>query len=248
VIDITTTATLRSEILDRTLKSFKENLFKDYPCRLIINIDPVGDDTVENVLKVAHKYFGNMVNYRIAATPNFSKAFKWVFSETWSDYVFNLEDDWELLHEVDLDDMIRIMDEHPKMAALRLPYRISEELSKNWNVFFDFNGEFFECPPDKRVDAGFCGHPSLIRGDFIRHCINFIPFHKNPEKQFHSGGPFGIKSEVLKYTYALYQKQHAPETIKDIGRNWLATKNWRKKGVKAFFNEWEKFDPQGETI
>ena len=43
-IDITITSSLRPELLDKTLNSFKTNLFNDdKKYRIIINIDPAGD-------------------------------------------------------------------------------------------------------------------------------------------------------------------------------------------------------------
>ncbi len=241
MIDITTTATLRSEILDRTLSSFKEKLFKKHDCRLIMNIDPVGPDTIQNVQDVAMKYFNNII-FNVPDKPNFSRAFLWVFSQATSEYIFNLEDDWVLLREVDLSDMIRVMDLNPELATLRLSYRISEERSKQWNLFFDYDAyrEIFLCPPEARVRAGFCGHPSLIRNSFIKNCLRYINPNKNPEKEFHVGGPFQLHHIVNQYDYAVYQKQHEGAYILDIGRKWLQETNWQKKGNKAFFNEWER--------
>lgn len=240
MIDVVTTAVLRSEILEKTYASFKENLFKDIECRLFINIDPVGDDTADRVYDVAKRYF-KRVFFKAPNIPNFSKAFVSVFTATTSDYVFNLEDDWILKKDIDIYDMIRIMDHNPKLAVLRLPYRISTDVSKNWNLIYDeFTGEYFRCPRDKRINAGFCGHPSLIRGDFIRDCVQYIDISKNPEKQFHQHGHFKILHKVLQYDYGVYQKQNEPEYIEDIGRKWLQNTNWQKKGIKAFFNVWEK--------
>jgi hypothetical protein len=245
MLDIVMTATLRSNILERTLFSFKENMFHTRPCRLIINIDPVGDDTVENVINVAKKYFDVLVN--VADTPNFSKAYKWVFEQSKTRFIFHLEDDWELLKPVDLDDMIDIMYKYPTLATLRLPYRISTHQSKNWSTFFKIHpsGRFFICPPKEKISVGYCGHPALVRGSFIRKCLPYINTKHNPEKQFHIGGSYNILRTVNEYDYAVYQRQNESEYIKDIGRHWLIKTKWRKKGIKAFFNEWERI-PENE--
>lgn len=245
MIDVTTTATLRSEILDRTLSSFKENMIKDWPCRLILNIDPVGDDTAENVINVAKKHFSTVLVNR-PKSPSFPKAFLWCFRQATSKYIFNLEDDWELVKEVDLQEMIDIMEQDNRLAILRLPYRISTEDSKNWNLFFPWNGRYFECPEDRKIAGGFCGHPSLIRCSFFAKCLGEINPSSNPEKQFHSGGSEFMKQIVVAHKFGVFQKQNETQYINDIGRNWLAGTEWRKKGNKAFFTEWEKPKKTGE--
>ena len=188
---------------------------------------------------VARKYF-DQVLYNVPEKPNFSKAFKWIFRQSQSKFVFHLEDDWELLRDVDLYDMLAIMERRPELATLRLPYRISTHNSKNWTTFFDFDGEIFMCPEEKKVSVGYCGHPSLVRGEFIRTCAALVNPNKNPEKEFHPGGPYSILSEVVQYNYGVYQKPDEKEYVKDIGRHWLINTKWRKRGIKAFFNEWEK--------
>ena len=65
------------------------------------------------------------------------------------------------------------------------------------------------------------------------------------KKQFHIGGSYNILRTVNEYDYAVYQRQNESEYIKDIGRHWLIKTKWRKKGIKAFFNEWERI-PENE--
>ena len=243
-LDITMTAVLRKDILDRTLRSFKENLFRDFPCRLIINIDPVGDDKIIDVMTTALKYFD--CHFNIPEHPNFSKAYKWVFTQAQSEYIFHLEDDWELLKPLKLEDMFSLMNRRKDLATLRLPYRISTERSKNWTTFFDFDGDVFICPSNEKLSVGFCGHPSLIRKSFMDNCVPFINTDKNPEKQFHYG-PKPIMNQVLKYNYGVYQKPYEKEYVKDIGRHWLIKTKWRKQGIKAFFTRWERI-PETEQL
>ena len=49
IIDVACTAVKRPLIIEKTFKSFRENLFKDHKCRLVINIDPVGDNINPNI-------------------------------------------------------------------------------------------------------------------------------------------------------------------------------------------------------
>ena len=55
-MDITMTAVRRPEVIEKTLKSFTENLFTtpdDHT--LIVNIDPIGEGTNKEVIEVCRK-------------------------------------------------------------------------------------------------------------------------------------------------------------------------------------------------
>ena len=252
MITITMTATIRPEVVWRTLKSFKDNLFKDYPCHLIMNIDPVGDKryAVSDVANKAYSIFPNS-HFFFSPEAHFSKAFKRVWMtaiepdtvnpfNSSTGWIFNLEDDWELLRPVDLLDMIAVMQENPNLAVLRLPFfDAGESAMKNWNLQYPWNGRYFQCPDDLRKTAGFCGHPSLIRKEFIRNTAPLIRTELNPEKQFH-GDNDTLVEEVLRWQYGVYGKPNEPKVIEDLGRTWMVNQGLRKAGNKAFFTSWEK--------
>jgi hypothetical protein len=204
---------------------------------LILNIDPVGPDSLNDVLDVATEHFTEP-EFILPAFPSFPKAFINTWRKTTSKYIFNLEDDWELLLNLDLLDMIRIMDENPNLAVLRLPYKATDEKSKNWSCFYPWNGEFFECPKDKKRELGFCGHPSLIRGDFAREAVRHLSPDLNPEKQFHHGPP-GIMQLIDESRFGVYAEKHQQRAIVDIGRKWMVGTGWQKQGNKAHFTKWE---------
>jgi len=240
MIDITITATQRADVLERTLASFKANLFRDAGVRIIINIDPVGPDVkFKKTLCIAQKYFP--VQYiRTPDMPSFPKAFIWTWRQTNSEFVFHLEDDWELMRPVDLDAMIRIMKNNPDLAVLRLPFKPSSSDSmKNWKYFFPFNGEFFECPADLKRTVGFCGHPSLIRGEFVQNTARYLNENRNPEKQFHRGH-LQIMEEIDRHRFGVFAEPNQGPAIRDIGRKWMIKNNYKKAGSKAFFTQWEK--------
>jgi hypothetical protein len=156
--------------------------------------------------------------------------------------VFHLEDDWELVRKIDLNEMITILNNNPDLLLLRLPqFHSKAHEMKNWNLFFPWNGEFFECPAEIRVSQGFCGHPSLIRGAFVQKTAPYIDITKNPEKQFHHG-PQEIINEVAQWRFGVFSQPNMPPAIHDLGREWAAQTNWRKKGSKAWFLEWEEVE------
>lgn len=241
MIDITMTATRRPELIRKTLSTFSSKFFfrtNDY--RLILNVDPVGKDIQSfEIIDLCREYFP-YTTCRCPNEPSFSKAFKWVWSRVDADFVFHLEDDWELLRPVDLVKMLDIMADNPDLALLRLPWKPTDtESAKNWKYFFPWNGEFFECPEEHKREVGFCGHPSLIRGEFVRNTVKYIDENRNPEKQFHHG-TVEIMKEIDKWRYGVFAEQNQPPAIRDIGRRWMIKNDHRKAGSKAFFTQWEK--------
>lgn len=239
-MDITITACKRSRVLRRTLESFKLNLIGDLPCRVIINIDPVGlDEDPYLCLDICRLYFDN-VCHRIQPVPNFSDAFKWVWSMVKDDFVLHLEDDWELIRKVDLKDMFRILQSEPDLALLRLPqFKSGADTMKNWDKIYPYNGTYFECPKELKMEVGFCGHPSIIKKTFIKNTGPYIDTSINPEKQFHHG-PKEIMAEIPKWRYGVYAKPNEPNAIADLGRRWMVENKLRKRGNKAWFTQWEK--------
>ncbi|MBW2598555.1 MAG: glycosyltransferase [Deltaproteobacteria bacterium] len=241
MIDITMTATRRPELIRKTLDTFLSRFFfRANDCRLIINVDPVGRDMQSfEITDLCREYFPNII-YRCPNKPAFSRAFKWVWSQVTADFVFHLEDDWELMRPVDLTKMIKIMENNPDLAILRLPWKPTGiDSAKNWRYFFPWNGEFFECPRELRRTVGFCGHPSLIRGEFVRNTVKYIDETRNPEKQFHRG-PSEIMAEIDKWRYGVFAEHDQPPAIRDIGRAWMVENGYRKVGNKALFTQWEE--------
>ena len=72
-IDITITATLRQKIFYKTLLSFTKNMLTDQSrYRIILNVDPIGEDnTQQKMLDVAKGFFRDIV-YRFPDKPCFS--------------------------------------------------------------------------------------------------------------------------------------------------------------------------------
>ena len=246
MIDITCTATRRPEILDKTLASFKKNMFHDRPCCLIINVDPVGDDILSSeIFALASEYFPRIV-YRSPDEANFPQAFIWTWTHATSDFVFHLEDDWELLVPIDLDAMLAKMKEIPDLMGLRLHWRRTEEECKPFARTIPYNAEdgFFEPVEAMRNPEGICGHPTLFRHKFISTVLPYMTLDKNPEKQLRYNKH--TAQVIREHRWGIWGKQFEPPQIRDLGRAWIADSGWRKAGSRAFFKKWEKI-PIEET-
>lgn len=252
-IDITITATCRPGILRRTLETFSKYMLRpksNIGYKVFINVDPLGPGTQWETIKVCFDYFDEAdVIYHIPRKPSFPKAFMWVWREASnsnSPYVLHLEDDWELLRPVDIEKLLILLHLHSDLAILRLSAFPSKmQTCKNWDKYLNWNGTFFEVPPDLRGLLGFAGHPSLICKEFVRTILPCMDDDINPEKQIkgnnrHCGG------YIKAHRYGVYIEQNAPPLIKDIGRAWMLKTGYRKRGSKAWFTEWEK--PEKEEV
>jgi hypothetical protein len=241
---ITTTACLRPELLNETYSSFRKFMNNgDKFERVVINIDPVGNGSIKKMKKVCLKHF-IYSSFITPDTANFASAFVNVWSTALNqylnnDFIFNLEDDWELTKPVDLEEIEAIFRDFPKLAFLRLSnHTATERTMKCWNKYIPWNGRFFQCPDNLKGVMGFCGHPAFIRREFVSNTLPLINPTLNPEKQFHADKK--ILEEVYKWDYGVYADPNTSPYIHDIGRRWMVDNGFRKKGIKAFFTNWEK--------
>ena len=122
MLDITTTATIRPDLFYKTLQSSTKNLFfhrKEY--RLILNVDPIGEDVNPmEMVRVGKQFFDNVV-YNIPDEPNLAQACRWCWQNTDSEYVFHLEDDWELERRILIGNLCIVMNKNKNMMSLRFP-------------------------------------------------------------------------------------------------------------------------------
>jgi len=242
MIDVTMTATWRPELVFRTLDSFYKNLFKGimkHDMRLIVNIDPIGDqvDKSNEVIYIAKEYFKEVLAF-CPEDAHFGRAVVRIWKETKTDLVFHLEEDWEMLYE---NNFYLMMDcfSNPDLVHLRLSVFRSTENCKNWRYFYEWNGKFFECPRECRGTVGWCGHPSLNRGSFLRFCAENMDPLTNPEKQIKGRHP-KIGPEIEKHVFGSFITPHSPANIRDIGREWRTKHGFHKIGNQEWFTNWEK--------
>ena len=238
-VTICTTATFRKDIVERTFHSFFEKMFFMNPPEVILNIDKIGieNETHEDIIYAVAKYF-KISKCFIPKNPSFPRAFIQILSESETKYTFFLEDDWELIRNVDLAEMINIMDENPDLAVLRLPRWESSTFCRQWNKReIPWNGSFFEIPDDLKGLLGFSGNPSLIRTSWLHNVLSFISPDRDPEKQ--------IKGRNVPcfdgYRFGIFQKQNEGVAIVDIGSQWRIL-NKLKKDSKSRFVTWEIYN------
>ncbi len=249
--DITCTATLRPELLEKTLNTFHEKLFKHHieKARLIINVDMTGADEdhkdleLVEIMQITDSLPFSSTVLRVGEEPHFPTAFIWCMEQVEAPLVFHLEEDWELKRDIDFETMVHLFDRYKNLAHLRLSYTPSEKLSlKQWNRWIDWNGRFYEVSKEERCTIGWAGHPSLNRTKFMKDCLKHIDPRYNPEKQIKGSRnkEHPMNKIINDCRFGVYQLPNKPESIKDIGRKWMVENGYRKKGNKSWFINWER--------
>ncbi len=241
-VEIAMTAVIRPEVLKVTLDTFKKFMFKDYPVQVVLNVDPVGDQNYRgiDIARMVNEVF-HVKKYREPAEPSFPTAWKWCWQNTEADYVFHLEDDWELLRDVNMDDILNTMDANMDMAGMRLSNKTAGETEqKAWNKYCPYNGAFFEVPENLRGLIGTSGNPMMYRGTWCRMIAGIMTTDFNPEKQLRYNPE--IEPLVLEQRWGVWNQPLGDKYVKDIGIGTRDTLGWKKDGGynRAFFTHYSR--------
>lgn len=245
--DITMTATLRPELIEKTLDSFNKYLFKKHihKARLIINVDLISPSNsltiLQNIKDTILCCQFKEIKVNVNNNPHFARAFIWCMNQVQSKYFFHLEEDWELLCDIDFEHMIDIMKQNKTLAHLRLSqFKSTSNHIKAWQNFAYWNGQFFEYDDKTKFVDGWSGHPSLNRTSFMKKVLNIINPNNNPEKQIKGSCSKEMFDLISDHRFGIYHYQNYTPAIKDLGRNWMIENGYRKAGNKAWFVKWEK--------
>lgn len=238
MIDIVMTATIRPRVVYETLSSFCENVFlKSEDFRLIINIDPVGENVhPEEVVNVCKSFFKDVV-YNVPETANFAKAVMWVWKTSESDVVFHLEDDWLVTSEVDIYSMIGILKKDKSIANLRLSkYDIPDkQVVRLWKAFYTYTGNgYFVTSKNNQFGL----NPMLLKREFIQEALPLMSESSNPEKQFRPSSNEKMNKLINKWNYGLFGKPGSKALVVDNGLKWRQKMGFDKP--KTSFLTWEK--------
>jgi hypothetical protein len=250
------TATLRPELIKRTVESFHKNLWGywlDF-ANVYVNVDEIGcDDEREHIVKFQEiqkwliEFFGKervKINYK---QPHFPSAWFWCMLQTKSRLVFHVEEDWELNYHLEFEKMWGLFYKYSNLKHLRLSlFRSDDKAIKMWQKHFAlWNNDFFQIEEKSVVPVGYCGHPSLNDGAWLRAAAAKMNPERNPEKQFHWGPKDFLQEFVVGNDFGLYQPQNKHPALKEIGRQWMKDHGYKKAGGVncEWFTHWVK---QGE--
>jgi hypothetical protein len=239
-IDITMTAVLRPKILAKTLNSIVTNVVDDIDrFRLIINIDPVGQDIKPSrVIDIAKSYFKDVV-WNVPGSPSFPLAVKWVWSQATAPYIFHWEDDVLILRKIDVNDMIAILNKYERLSSLRL-YRGAVPKKKTIHTFacrWKYNADGFYLANDWKKQFGL--NPILIKKEFIDQALPRMRDDTNPEKQFRFSQAY-MRKVIKNWQYGLYAKPGDGRMVDGRqGQVWKNRMNFSKP-EGATFTKWVK--------
>jgi hypothetical protein len=219
-ITFTTTSVNRPEIIEKTYESFNTNLcdINLKSCKLCINVDPLPtSDNRKKVIDVCKHYFGE-VAYKFPNEGNFTRAYNWIWRRASTEYIFNLEDDWVLTKKISINDMLNHFSLNSKLLQVAL---------RAYPYTYD------KCPLS----------PSLIHERYYKTVAGKLNVSMNPEVQLR-GNRFGVDLPcgVEKITYKdklVVHPKNNQIVVKDIGRDWIKTTNFKKPKVKSTFTTWE---------
>jgi hypothetical protein len=222
MITFTTTATIRPDLINTTYFSFSTNLtginLRD--CTLVLNVDPMPTDKLfdrNNVVETAQKYFGKVV-VNFPENPNFPTALKWVWSNTDTKYVFNLEDDWTLSRQVDVNYLIGMLEKNPQALGVSL------------------NAYLFNMNPF-RIRLS----PGLFRGDWVRAAAAYLEPTNCPERQLRTKLPKELALNMLNFPEYKTAKL-GRIIVSDTGRTWRDRRGLVKNNhnSNSGFTTWRK--------
>ena len=218
IIDTISTAVPRPKIHDRTFYTYTSNLKGvDWEkCTLFINIDPFPYESLEEYeairekqaesIKVCEKYFGNVVA-NTPHEPNYTRAYNWCYKNAVSKIILNLEDDWALNREIDVNKLIRYF----------------EECGTLYEVVLRAYTYKYPCT---------CTSPGLLHRRYYGALAGKLDTLRNPETQTHSRRDLGIfipnKKNCPGYKIDKYVRVYPEKNLDinevvsiDIGREWL---------------------------
>jgi len=246
-MDITMTAVRRPEVIEKTLKSFTKNLFTtpdDY--NLIVNVDPVGEGTYDEVVDVCRKYFANTIIFEVDE-PSFPKAVIKVWKMVETDYFFHLEDDWILERPVDINILLGYLERNKDIACMRLykediPFTNKPTIfgcKYEWCGTRSFTDTYFLPKQNSNNSKNQFGlNPVLIRKKFIDESLPLMVNNKNPEKQFRVNN--STMNNILKrWQFAIYGKPGDKRLV--WGKNglyWRQQSQYKKPRDGSGFTTW----------
>ena len=224
-IDITTTASLRPDILGRTLKSIRGNVKTSNDFRLIIDIAPVGDKmySQDMVEKIARNYVDDIIVRKLAKSLQ-AEAIKWAWGQVRSDVFLHWEDDWVATKGIDIDYLAEYIRESNNFAMIIFDRDDKSILAKNTysDGKFQYKGSGFWY---KKYGFNFGGPPALINKKFAKKALKYL---KDDECLDITCRTEESQSFLRKWEFAVWTgRDNKGSLISDIGKQWR-----KERGIK----------------
>jgi hypothetical protein len=218
-MDATLIATRRPDLVELTLRSFRQNLFSIARFdRLYLNIDPLWGTTEDDkaVEEICRSYFP-AVEIRRPETPSFGGAVRWAWSRPRSEWFLHLEDDWLLARRI---------------SASQLETELSSADSGQIHL-----ANLSRAGRAQRVALPIVTSPAFVRTEFARIASSHMHAEMDPEKQFYDGhNPEGLAA-LRRFQTKFYGDATTPQLLFDTGRIWRKVRGIRK-GLRGGTSLW----------
>ena len=237
MIDVTMTAMMRPKLIKKTLASFRRRLLTN-PSKLrwIINIDRVGDASLDETIRV-FDCLGNNKVINSPKKPSFPNAVMWCWSQVSSEYCFHLEDNWTIERVVGVDAMIGTLKDANTVSSLRLSKIHIPKTKKPvmFGRFWKYKGGYFTTYAKDMFGL----NPILIKTKFLQDVLPNMDDKMNPEKQIRPDNP--CMMDVLgKWVHGMWGEPGDKPLVVDRGRKWMRVNGFEKPSVD--FTAWRKTD------
>jgi mannosyltransferase OCH1-like enzyme len=195
----------RPELLARTYESFKRNLLGLEVGTVWLNIDSFPDmlpsdraTRITSCIDIARCVWARPVVVNPTQKPSFPAAVRWCWQQAATPLILNLEDDWELLDRIAVDDLLAVLQARPASHQVVLrPYAKPE------------SQPFFMLAP------------SLIRREMYQAAAARMPGNLNPEVWIRRQGCWNTAAF---YPCTPVDKI----VVRDLGRQWLEASPWAR--------------------
>ena len=211
------TAILRDgpEIIRRTLSTFMNFRQDSIPVSLILNIDSVGTGSAQDIIKAVSDLIQIKEIFR-PESPSFTRAACRVWARSDTDYVFNLEDDWEFVNPFSLQDVVDYLEQNPAVSS----------------VIFEQDGMGDRGDPSfiPFTSMGYPGPPYLLNGSFVRplgeclrKCHNIYPSRPNTVIRKSLKSRNLVREKKLAECLETNSERaiYTGGIVRDIGREWI---------------------------
>lgn len=226
--DIALISGRRPELLERTLDSFDQNLFRHFDIgTCYANIDPFGGTPADGdrCEQLILSLFPDAVITK-PATPGFGRAVKTVWSQVRSPVVFHMEDDWIALERIRPEDVLPLFS--PATGSVRLLSQHLEWNRQDRSLRISIKRRFLGIPYRRVSIDNFGTSPAFFSGEFINRCAGLMDPDLDPEKQMRPTRNPRLFDFMQRYECRLLIASNGGELIRDIGREWRDAKGIKK--------------------
>ncbi len=238
-LDVAIIATVRPEILRMTLQSFGKNLFCDFDCRAIINVDPAGDTenySQMDVVDVCREYFDEVI-HRTPEILSFGGAVKWCWQQVQTEFFFHLEDDWILKRKIDGREWLSVFEDPAVVELVLNKFGSNKKPPLQWNPKLASR----ICNERFLIAEQLLLNPAFFRTAYIQQIVDRMNDSQDPEGQWEEEPHKLITND---YPAPLFLWHISPHPlIIDTGTLWRKAKQIRKynKGEHTYWEESRKW-------